>query len=123
MDPVSEQSGYVFWLVKVLVGVGIGVFLLWYFEVFDFKVLLDKKEEKADVKQENKQVELQAPDVKEPSVEPSAWDANKSSGPGWCYVGEEDGYRSCAPVGASDTCMSNQVYPSQDICINPNLRQ
>ena len=41
---------------------------------------------------------------------------------GWCYIGEDRGYRTCAQVGVNDTCMSGDIFPSQEICINPNLR-
>jgi hypothetical protein len=41
---------------------------------------------------------------------------------GWCYTGMDQGFRNCAPVGANDICMSGDIFPSQDICINPNLR-
>jgi hypothetical protein len=41
---------------------------------------------------------------------------------GWCYIGEDRGFRTCAQVGVNDTCMSGEIFPSQDICINPNLR-
>ena len=44
---------------------------------------------------------------------------NKS---GWCYIGEERGYRTCLQVGENDTCMSGDIFPSRDICINPSLR-
>jgi len=42
--------------------------------------------------------------------------------PGWCYIGEDRGFRSCAQVGVNDECMSGDIFPSQEICINPNLR-
>ncbi len=41
---------------------------------------------------------------------------------GWCYIGEDRGFRSCAQVGANDQCMSGDIFPSQELCINPNLR-
>lgn len=41
---------------------------------------------------------------------------------GWCYVGEDRGFRSCAQVGANDTCMSGEIFPSNEICMNPSLR-
>ena len=41
---------------------------------------------------------------------------------GWCYIGEDRGFRTCAEVGVNDTCMSGDIFPSQEICINPNLR-
>lgn len=42
---------------------------------------------------------------------------------GWCYIGEEKGYRTCAQVGVNDTCMSGDIFPTREICVNPNLRQ
>jgi hypothetical protein len=41
---------------------------------------------------------------------------------GWCYIGEDRGYRTCAEVGVNDQCMSGDIFPTQEICINPNLR-
>lgn len=41
---------------------------------------------------------------------------------GWCFVGEDRGFRSCAQVGVNDTCMSGDIFPSQEICMNPSLR-
>jgi hypothetical protein len=41
---------------------------------------------------------------------------------GWCYIGEDRGYRSCAQVGVNDYCMSGDIFPSQEICVNPSLR-
>lgn len=60
----------------------------------------------------------------EPMPDDSASSIQKSTTgkAGWCYIGEENGTRSCAKVGINDTCMSGDIFPSQDICINPNLR-
>jgi len=41
---------------------------------------------------------------------------------GYCYIGEERGYRSCVQVGADDVCMSGEIFPTSEICINPSLR-
>lgn len=41
---------------------------------------------------------------------------------GYCYIGTDRGYRSCVKVGADDMCMSGDIFPSIDICINPSLR-
>jgi hypothetical protein len=41
---------------------------------------------------------------------------------GYCYIGDSNGVRTCAKVGVNDTCMSGDIYPSNEICINPNLR-
>ena len=42
---------------------------------------------------------------------------------GYCYIGEDRGFRSCIKVGEGDQCMSGDIFPTQDICINPNLRE
>jgi len=44
---------------------------------------------------------------------------NKS---GYCYIGEDRGFRSCIKVGEGDMCMSGDIFPTQDICVNPSLR-
>jgi hypothetical protein len=41
---------------------------------------------------------------------------------GWCFIGDDRGFRSCAQVGVNDTCMSGDIFPNQEICMNPNLR-
>lgn len=47
---------------------------------------------------------------------------SSSSKAGWCFIGEDRGIRTCAQVGESDTCMSGDIFPSNEICINPKLR-
>jgi hypothetical protein len=41
---------------------------------------------------------------------------------GWCFIGEDRGFRSCAQIGVNDTCMSGDIFPTHEICMNPNLR-
>ena len=41
---------------------------------------------------------------------------------GWCFIGEDAGIRNCAEIGVNDVCMSGDIFPSQEICMNPNLR-
>lgn len=41
---------------------------------------------------------------------------------GWCNTGSDRGYRSCVYVNEDDECTSKKIYPSRDVCINPNLR-
>jgi hypothetical protein len=62
-----------------------------------------------------------------PNNEYEADEASSSiqSGPpksGWCYIGEDRGFRTCAEVGPNDKCISGDIFPSQDLCVNPNLR-
>ena len=47
--------------------------------------------------------------------EPSSSDM-KLSGPGYCYIGEDQGHRSCISVSDSTKCMSGDVYPNLDAC-------
>ena len=42
---------------------------------------------------------------------------------GWCFIGEDRGFRSCEHVGVNDQCMSGDIFPTKDVCINPNLRR
>jgi len=41
---------------------------------------------------------------------------------GWCFIGEDRGFRTCSEIGPNDKCMSGDIFPSQEICMNPNLR-
>ena len=41
---------------------------------------------------------------------------------GWCYIGEDRGFRTCAKVESNDECMSGDIFPSNEICMNPSLR-
>lgn len=40
----------------------------------------------------------------------------------WCYVGEYNGIRNCRQLEKGDVCMSGNIFPNRDICINPTLR-
>ena len=41
---------------------------------------------------------------------------------GWCYIGADNGARTCGQVGSSDLCMSGDIFPTKEVCVNPNLR-
>jgi hypothetical protein len=53
----------------------------------------------------------------------SVQQSKSSSKSGWCFIGEDRGFRSCIQVTDNEKCMSGDIFPSQEICINPNLRQ
>jgi hypothetical protein len=42
---------------------------------------------------------------------------------GYCLIGQDKGFRTCVNVNESDQCMSGEIFPTREICINPNLRQ
>jgi hypothetical protein len=49
--------------------------------------------------------------------------SSKASGKsGWCYIGEDRGFRSCVNVNTNDTCMSGKIFENQEKCIHPELR-
>jgi hypothetical protein len=39
----------------------------------------------------------------------------------WCLVGDYAGKRGCIEISDQDKCLSNQVFPSQKMCLNPTL--
>ena len=58
-----------------------------------------------------------------PSPDLSSHDDLEMSKKKYCYVGNLGGKRSCAEINESDKCISGDVFPSEQICINPNLRR
>lgn len=39
----------------------------------------------------------------------------------WCLIGNHNQRRSCASVRDADKCMSGDIFPTYESCINPNL--
>jgi hypothetical protein len=39
----------------------------------------------------------------------------------WCLVGEYQGKRGCIEVADQSKCLSGQIFPSQQMCMNPNM--
>lgn len=67
-----------------------------------------------------------------PTEPPRSPDPNSTSSPiqsggssksNWCLVGEYNGTRGCISVTDQDKCLSGQVFPSQQQCLNPNFTQ
>lgn len=86
-------------------------------QVNDTPPVLLKKEEEDKIKKHKKVFEFKEDDAH------SQQQQNKRTGKaGWCFVGEDRGFRSCARISESDTCISGDIFPSQDMCINPTLR-
>jgi len=71
------------------------------------------------LEKENKRQEQPLPDDGGSNIQSNI--SSKKSG--WCYVGKDNGFRSCAEVTEADICMSGNIFPTRDICINPNLRE
>jgi hypothetical protein len=60
----------------------------------------------------------------EPDYAGSEIQLSKTSGKtGFCFIGEDRGFRNCVSVTENDQCMSGDIFPTREICINPSLRQ
>jgi len=58
----------------------------------------------------------------QPDASTSATQAPISSGKqSWCLVEDDGVSRQCLRVSDMDKCMSGQVFPSQKMCLNPNI--
>lgn len=58
----------------------------------------------------------------EPQPDESSSSVQSTGKAGWCYIGMDRNTRTCSQVGVNDLCMSGDIFPSQDICMNPSLR-
>lgn len=48
--------------------------------------------------------------------------SGKTGKSGFCYIGTDNGIRTCAPIGKNNECMSGDIFPTNEICVNPDLR-
>lgn len=84
---------------------------------------IDKQEQSTQAALENA-VNKQKASVPEPDDSSSATQRDAGARKaGYCYIGEDRGFRSCLRVGEGDMCMSGDIFPSMDICVNPSLRE
>ena len=75
------------------------------------------------LQQQQQQQQGEAPDSFQADDSYSSIQSGKSSSKsGWCYIGEERGIRSCSQVGPNDQCMSGDIFPTSQVCVNPTLR-
>ena len=79
---------------------------------------IDNKNKTTDIIEKKKKFDY-TPDENDSRVQQS----KAKSGTGFCYIGEDRGFRSCIDVKEGDVCMSGDIFPSRDICINPRLRE
>ena len=81
----------------------------------DLKKTLEK-EDRGEKKKDEKDKPIPSPDL-------SSHDDLEKKKKKYCYVGNLGGKRSCAEIHESDKCISGDIFPSEEICINPNLRK
>jgi hypothetical protein len=58
-----------------------------------------------------------SPDIPENTIQKSI----TSSKQNWCLVGEYQNRRGCISIAESDKCLSGQVFPNQQMCLNPTM--
>jgi hypothetical protein len=73
------------------------------------------------VKKQDNNTDTDEPQPDEAGSRTQASKANLKSG--FCYIGEDRGFRRCIKVGEGDKCMSGDIFPTDEICVNPSLRE
>jgi len=88
-------------------------------------LLIDASEEADPGNRLHTQVENKKPHYRdEPSADTSE---NPIQNPifsgkrNWCLVGEHQFKRGCVSISESDKCLSGQVFPNQQMCLNPTF--
>lgn len=61
-------------------------------------------------------------DIQEVRPDESRSSVQTTGKSGWCYIGEDQGIRTCSEIGVNDVCMSGDIFPTQSVCVNPKLR-
>ena len=83
-----------------------------------------KRPENPEVKALNKALNSSKPveDTKDYHEDDSSSNIQRCTAKsGWCYIGEDRGFRTCANVESKYECMSGDIFPSNEICMNPSL--
>uniref|UniRef100_A0A6C0HIQ2 Uncharacterized protein n=1 Tax=viral metagenome TaxID=1070528 RepID=A0A6C0HIQ2_9ZZZZ len=92
-------------------------------------LLIDASEE-ADPSNRNSRLQAQIESKNKPHARPDP-SADTSENPiqnpifsgkrNWCLVGEHQFKRGCVSISESDKCLSGQVFPNQQMCLNPTF--
>ena len=61
--------------------------------------------------------------IPSPDDATSSTQRNQQGKPGYCYIGEDRGFRSCIKMEDNDECMSGNIFSSEEICLNPAMRE
>jgi hypothetical protein len=85
------------------------------------KTISNKIDDKTNKSKEKKMKKTQIVPVADDSTSRTQM-SKPASKAGFCYIGEDRGFRSCIEVGEGDVCMSGDIFPTQDVCVNPKLR-
>lgn len=74
---------------------------------------------KLQLKHNKKEYETPEPDDLDSEIQNN----NPTKKAGYCLVGKSQGIRTCMKVTDKDICMSGEIFPSKQLCINPALRE
>ena len=93
-------------------------------------LLIDASEE-ADPSNRNSRLQTQIESKNKPQHARQDPSADTSENPiqnpifsgkrNWCLVGEHQFKRGCVSISESDKCLSGQVFPNQQMCLNPTF--
>jgi hypothetical protein len=86
-------------------------------EYIEDDVIPDDVKKSIKKKKKNKNVIVTSDDSQ------SVFQKNNNKKSGWCYIGEDKGVRNCINVKEGDVCMSENIFPTRELCTNPNLRE
>ena len=76
---------------------------------------LDRSLNTKQSRQPNYKLNEPSPDTSENNIQkPITSDKNV-----WCLVGEYEGKRGCVEVNDASKCLSGQVFPNEQMCLNP----
>jgi len=75
---------------------------------------------KSDIGSKKKSYTLHEPEPDSP--EDNIQKSRSSLKTKWCLAGEYQNKRGCISISESDKCMSGQVFPNEELCMNPNLK-
>jgi hypothetical protein len=79
------------------------------------------KEESAN-KEKNEKIECGGVGTLDAKIEKKYKDNQIVKGNGFCYIGFDNHMRECTDVYEGDICMSGQIFPTMDMCLNPEFR-
>ena len=85
---------------------------------------IDTVDESVGEKSAVKNIKVDDPylDATDTAAEVVPDDTLHQSKSGYCFIGTANGVRSCARIKKGTKCMSGEIFPSLNICVNPALR-
>lgn len=81
---------------------------------------IEKNEKKE--KEKNTQLESGGVGTLNAKIETKYKNNQMVKGNGYCYIGFDNHMRECTDVYEGDVCMSGQIFPTMDVCVNPEFR-